>query len=253
MKTRDKIAIVLFVLILIASCLIEYFCGAASENCSIEWGNVYGRQHAYFSGHCSGAVSNSGFGDPLLTFSSIFLLVPLVYFSFSGPFFSPWTSAFLGVASFLFHAANTSTTAIMDYIGIIIFGPSIFCDFIWKQNYKFLAFFVFASMTTIAICLRVIEGTIDNLIYITQPLFTVLIFFAAYYFKKFKSIAIPAFFLIMGSITLIVANNVDEFWKCTSTQLIEPHFWGHLLIGVGATFFARGIFEEADYVKIDQI
>lgn len=250
MFVRDSIAIFFFVGVLLASCLTEFYCGAASEHCPINWSSVYGTSHEYFAGHCSAASPDTGLGDPLLTISSLFLLVPLTYFSIHGPIFTPPTSAFLGIASFLFHAANTNTTAIMDYVGIIIFGPSIFADFLFTHSLKKVAAFVYVVMLVLALCLRIIVGKVDNLIYITQPIFTVLILAGATKKNEFKLVAPAAFLLIAGSVTLIVANSVDEFWKCTKTQLIEPHFWGHLLIGAGATIYARIIFYHTDYTKI---
>ena len=249
MFVRDSIAIFFFVAVLVASCLTEFYCGTASENCPVNWATVYGSNQDYFAGHCSAASSDTGLGDHLLTVSSLFLLVPLLYFSLKGPIFTPPTSAFLGIASFLFHAANTNTTAIMDYVGIIIFGPSLFADYLFLHAFKKTAVAVYVIILVSAVCIRIFYW-VDYFIYITQSIFTVLIFGLAYYKNELKLIRVGAFFLVSGSVTLIVANNVDDFWKCISTQLIEPHFWGHLLIGAGATIFARMIFYHTDYTKV---
>lgn len=250
MNWRDAAAVFCFVAVFIASCLAEYYCGTSSQHCPIDWRPLYGADAQYEPGHCGTASHDSGLGDPALSVSSFFVSVALIYFKLGGPIFTPLVTCFLGIASFLFHCANTEITHQLDYIGIISFGPSILSDLLLWIKYKKLGFLFFCIVITTNFLLTFLVGKFALFIYISQPTYTVIILSIAWYFEKIKKIWLGALFLIGGSATLIAANNIDEFWGCIDTQLIEPHFWGHLIIGIGATLYCRTIFRDDGYTQI---
>ena len=255
---RDPMAVFLFCGGFVASCLSEYYCGVDSKNCPIDWSGVYGASAKYYIGHCSVDTSDSGLGDPMLSVSSLFLVIPLLYFTPTGPLFTPVASAYVGIASFLFHAANTRTTHILDFIGICVLSPAILGDIICWKGYNRAGTLIFVLLTTATILLRLLikdtfpfkQITLNRYIYIGQPILTGIILLVAYKWKLLKKMWLGATFLIGGSATLIAANNIDAFWSCVHTQLIEPHFWGHLIIALGATFFSRTVYRNEGYQKL---
>jgi len=188
----------------------------------------------------------------MLSVSSLFLVVPIVYISKEGPWFTPVMISFLGIASFLYHAANTSISSALDYVGIVTLGPSLTSDFLVYLNYKKIGIAYFVVLITFAFVFRFAiddewpDPSERNHIYLytINSFSTAAILFLAYKWHKLRFLALGTVFLIGGSIALIVGNNVDHMWDCVNTQLIEPHFWGHLLIALGATFFVRSIFTD---------
>lgn len=187
----------------------------------------------------------------MLSISSLFMVVPIVYFSKGGPWFTPLMISFLGIASFLYHAANTWVSSSLDWIGIVTLGPSITADFLVYMNYTKIGVLYFVIFITVNFVLRFEKPmswpdppseTHRIYLYVINSVSTAAILFLAYIWGKLRFIALGSIFLIGGSIALIVGNNVDHMWDCVSTQLVEPHFWGHLLIAVGATFFVRAVY-----------
>ena len=259
MVSRDTAALFLFVVGFIASCLTEYYCGTGSENCPIDWSSWYGSNPAsYYAGHCGKGTKDAGLGDPMLSVSSLFLVIAIVYVKWEGPLFTPLASVFVGIASFLFHAANTETSSTLDFIGLNLLSPAILADLLRWRGYNVLAFVTFAVFLTAAILVRVLvensfpirQDIFNNYIYINQPILAALIFLLAYCWDYIRQLWVGAIFIVGGSATLIVANNVDVFWECVNTQLIEPHFWGHLLVAIGTTLFSRAIVHNGGYSKL---
>ena len=251
----------LFVVGIAASGLAEYLCGTGSEKCPINWSGLYGSDPANYTkvpGHCSSGTVDSGLGDPMLSVSSLLIVIPIIYLQWSGPLFTPIAAVFLGIASFLFHAANTKITFTLDFIGLNLLAPAILSDIIRRYGYSIAAFILFGALLTTTILVRLLvkdsfpqtNQVFNTYIFIAQPTLTVAILTVAYLFDYIKDLWPGALFTIGGSIALIVANNVDSFWGCVETQLIEPHFWGHLLVGIGATLFCRAIGMKNDYTKL---
>ena len=258
---RDAAALFLFVAGFIASCLTEFYCGTGSEHCPIDWSGAYGSNDADYNpepGHCAKGRHDSGLGDPMLSVSSLLLVVAIVYLRWSGPLFTPLVSAFLGIASFLFHANNSRITSILDFIGLNLLAPAILCDIVRWKGYGKVAAVLFASLLTAVILVRLLikdsyPGTnrkINTFIYVAQPTLTAITIVVAYLFGYIRRLLVGSVFIIAGSATLIAANNIDDFWDCVNTQLIEPHFWGHVLVAIGATLFCRAVEHNNGYTKL---
>ena len=133
-KQRDQVAFILFALVAMGSVLAERLCTPDSKYCPVDWTGLYGPDAEYKGGHCG--QTDGTLGDPLLTVSSLLLCVPLGYFSVDGPVFTPVASTFIGVASFLFHAANTEVSETLDYVGTCCFGTALLADLLFSRDYR---------------------------------------------------------------------------------------------------------------------
>ena len=170
----------------------------------------------------------------------------------------PLASAFLGIASFLFHANNSRVTSILDFIGLNLLAPAILSDIVRWKGYAKVAALLFASLLTAVILVRLLikdsyPGTnrkINTFIYVAQPTITAITIVVAYLFGYIRRLLVGAVFIVAGSATLIAANNISDFWACVNTQLIEPHFWGHVLVAIGATLFCRAVEHNNGYTKL---
>jgi hypothetical protein len=258
---RDAVALFLFVAGFIASCLTEFYCGVDSKHCPIDWSAAYGSNPADYNsgpGHCAKGAPDSGLGDPMLSVSSLLLAVPIVYLRWSGPLFTPLASAFLGIASFLFHANNSRITSILDFIGLNLLAPAILSDIVRWKGYGKVATLLFAALLTAVILVRLLikdsypvtNKRTTTFIYVAQPTITAITLVVAYLFGYIRQLWVGAVFIVAGSATLIAANNISDFWDCVNTQLIEPHFWGHVLVAVGATLFCRAVEHNRGYTKL---
>ena len=261
MRWKDGIALFLFLAGFIASYLAEFYCKPDSEKCPIDWSPLYGSNplnYNPFPGHCAkGLTKDTGLGAPMLSVSSLLLAIPIVYIRWTGPLYTPIASMFIGIASFLFHAAITRETSIIDYIGLNMLTPAILADLFRWNHFKRAGFITFLSVLTATILVRLLNkdtfpATNNSLItytYVIQSVLAVAILVTEYKFAYTRPWS-GGLFLIGGAVTLIVANNNDNFWGCIDTQFAEPHFWGHFLVAVGLTLFARSMEHDNGYTKI---
>lgn len=245
---KDGVAIVLFGAVAIASVLAEQLCGADSGKCSVDWTGLYGRDTLYKGGHCG--QTDGTLGDPLLTVSSLLLCVPLVYFSPNGAVFTPVAATFIGIASFLFHAANTELSDRLDDIGMCAFGAGILADLLYYQGYRAGAALLFALFTAATILFRLQADKIGNYLYASQGTVAVLVIWLGYRWGLLRQLMAAIVVLVGGVVTLIVGNNVAAFWSCIDTQLAEPHVWGHVLVAAGAVLYCRSLGLRGEYTEL---
>ena len=246
---RDAAALFLFVGGFLASVLTEFLCGRGSERCKIDWSPLYGNEAVYYGGHCGRGDKDAGLGDPGLSVSSLFLIIPLVYWAPSdGALYTPPVSAFLGVASFLFHAANTEASATLDFIGLNLLGPALVADFVADGGRPKTAVAGFLVLLAATVAVRVgvdddfprTQDVFNTYTYVTQSIMAAILL-VLFWRRDLVAAWLPATIIVGGCVSLIVANNSSRFWACINTQLAEPHFWGHLLVAVGATLYCRAL------------
>ena len=243
---RDAAALFLFVGGFIASVLTELLCGNGSERCEIDWSPLYGSEAVYYGGHCGRGDKDAGLGDPMLSVSSLFLVVPLVYWT-PQSVYTPPVSAFLGVASFLFHAANTEASATLDFIGLNLLAPALLADFVGRRTPKTAAAgFLVLLVATVAVRVGVkddfprTQDVFDTYTYVLQSVMAAILL-VLFWRSDFVAAWLPAAIIVGGCVSLIIANNSSRFWGCIETQLAEPHFWGHFLVAVGVTLYCRAL------------
>ena len=245
---RDELAVFFFTLITIGSVVAERLCGPDSEYCSVDWAGLYGPDATYKGGHC-GQTSGT-LGDPLLTVSSLLLCVPLVYFSVQGAVFTPVAAAFIGAASFLFHAANTELSASLDYVGMCCFGAGLLADLLFWQGHRAGAMLLFAVYTGATIAVRLETSASGAYLYATQGASAALVLWLAYRWGLMRRLVPAAVLLVGGVVTLIVGNNIDAFWHCIETQLAEPHVYGHVGVAAGALLYCRALGDKGGYNRL---
>ena len=256
MGWRDAVAAGILVIVLIASLVAELRCGNDSEHCYIDWSGWYPGE-TYTAGHCGRAAHDAGLGDPALSVSSLVFVAPLVYFDPKAPFATPLLGVFLGIASFLFHAANTETSHTLDYIGVTSLAPAIFSDIVAQQR-PWAAKAIFAALVTSNVVVRTLNepgtGVLGTYMYSFIPVVTALTLGYIWYYRLWGRFGGGAIFLVGGSATLIAANASSQYWGCVNTQAAEPHFWGHLIVAIGTVLFCRAIREnkkKAEYTALE--
>ena len=194
----------------------------------------------------------------MLSVSSLLLAIPLVYIRRTGPLYTPVASAFVGIASFLFHAATTRETSIIDFIGLNMLAPGILADLFTYHEYRRTGAAVFLTFLASTVLVRLLvkdvfpetNESLSTYIYVVQSILFVAIVVTSYKFSYSRPWS-GGLFLVGGAITLIIANNNDNFWGCIDTQFAEPHFWGHLLVAVGLTLLVRAMSIDNDgYTKL---
>lgn len=251
MDTRDALAAVLFVGTLVAGCLAEYYCGNDSGRCKFDWGGFYPGE-TYTGGHCGRAQSDAGLGDPLLSVSSLLFVAPIAYIGARPPVAVPLVAVYAGIASFLFHAANTETSHTLDYIGVVLVAPAVLADVLAAGGVPNLAGLWFACALAANVLVRTLAapGAREVYLYTFISTVTVAVVAVGWYWNTKGSL--PAFVLIVaGAATLIAANASPQYWGCIDTQLAEPHFYGHVLMALGLVLFCRAV-RNGDYVPRQQ-
>lgn len=193
----------------------------------------------------------------MLSVSGLLLVIPLVYIRRTGPLYIPVTSAFAGIASFLSHAATTRTTSILDYIAFNTLAAGILADlFTWHKDWRTGAA-VFSALLTTTILVRLLvddkfpntNEDLNTYTYVIQSILFVAILVTSDRFS-YEPEWSGGLFLIGGAIALIVGNAVDSLWGCIETQFAGPHFWGHFLVAVGLTLYARAMGNDNGEYKI---
>lgn len=255
MGVREWVAVALWIGIFIASVVVEQVCGVYSESCDVDWSGVYGRQAPYYHlNACIAPSADSGLGIPMLSVSSFFLLLPVVYVGLESKF-TVLSSLTLGIGSFLYHANNTRASATVDYVGIVTLGPALFCDAAGVAADRLRAVcgvpvltvrvglvLLFLVVLGAGITVRTLVDyyrTLDLYVYVSQGVAAAAILLllwvegragVRYYFGLLV--------LISGIIALIVATSYQNKCEGVDTELERPHFYGHVLVGTGATVLA---------------
>lgn len=258
MDTRDALAAVLFVGTLVAGCLAEYYCGNDSGRCKFDWGSVYPGE-TYTGGHCGRAQSDAGLGDPLLSVSSLLFVAPIAYIGARPPVAVPLVAVYAGIASFLFHAANTETSHTLDYIGVVLVAPAVLADVLAAGGWPNLAGLWFACALAANVMVRTLAAPGAREVYLYAFTSTVTVAVVAVGWYRCQCVgclpgpasrtkgSLPAFvFIVAGAATLIAANASPQYWGCIDTQLAEPHFYGHVLMALGLVLFCRAV-RNGDY------
>ncbi len=283
MDTRTWAAVYLGFGILIASIVVERLCGVYSENCGINWSGFYGTRATYVQiNACIDPPSpKTGLGVSMLSVSSLFLALPVVYADWTTRFTAA-VSLMLGVGSFLYHANNTGASATVDYLGIVLLGPALFFDIAgveikWETGSSGslpastcghpTKYFLWAGFTAIlgaSIAIRVAVTyypTLDAYVYVSQSVAAVGIVWLSWkqHQKRHQTLGIQDVavevprsrrvsyygglaLLVAGIITLIVATGTRNDCAGVITELERPHFYGHLLVGAGTTAVAAALF-----------
>lgn len=266
MDTRTWAAVYLGFVILIASIVVERLCGVYSENCGINWSGFYGTQATYVQiNACIDPPSpKTGLGVSMLSVSSLFLALPVVYADWTTRFTAA-VSLMLGVGSFLYHANNTGASATVDYLGIVLLGPALFFDIAGVEikgdqgssgtlpelTYGYpTKYFLWAGFTAIfgaSIAIRVAVTyypTLDAYVYVSQSVAAVGIIWLSWKQTQFRRVSYYGglVLLVAGIITLIVATGTRNDCAGVITELERPHFYGHLLVGAGTTAVAAALF-----------
>ena len=255
MRVREWVTVALWIGIFIASVVVEQVCGVYSESCNVDWSGVYGRQAPYYHLNvCIAPSADSGLGIPMLSVSSFFLLLPVVYVGFESKF-TVLSSLALGIGSFLYHANNTRASATVDYVGIVTLGPALFCDAAAVAADRFSAVcgipvravriglvLLFLAVLGFGVACRTLVGyhrTLDLYVYVSQGIAPAAIFLLLWGegrdgFRYYLGLLV----LIAGCIVLIVATSYRNKCEGVDTELERPHFYGHVLVGTGATVLA---------------
>ena len=283
MDTRTWAAVFSGFVIFIASIGFERLCGVYSENCGINWSGFYGTQATYVQiNACIDPPSpKTGLGVSMLSVSSLFLALPVVYADLTTRFTAA-VSLMLGVGSFLYHANNTGASATVDYLGIVLLGPALFFDIAGVETgpgsdsggslpastYGYpTKFFLWAGFTAIlgaSIAIRVAVTyypTLDAYVYVSQSVAAVGIIWLSWRKEIYHRVSlneasmegkqtqfrrVPYYgglaLLVAGIITLIVATGTRNDCAGVITELERPHFYGHLLVGAGTTAVAAALF-----------
>ena len=274
MDTRTWAAVLSGFGILIASIVVEQVCGVYSENCGIDWSGFYGSRATYVQiNACIDPPSpDTGLGIPMLSVSSLFLALPVVYADWTTRFTAA-VSLMLGIGSFLYHANNTGASATVDYLGIVLLGPALFFDIAGAEagseagsdsegslpastcGYP-TKYFLWAGFTAIlgaSIAIRVAVTYYPTLfwyVYVSQSVAAVGIIWLSWKQTQFRRV--PYYgglaLLVAGIITLIVATGTRNDCAGVNTELERPHFYGHLLVGAGTTAVAAALFYSRDSV-----
>ena len=250
---RDAAAASILVIVLVASFVAELLCGNDSEKCPIDWAGWYPGE-TYSPGQCGRAAHDAGLGDPALSVSSLLFVAPLVYFDKVVPFATPLIGLFLGIASFLFHAAYTETSHTLDYIGVTSLAPAILSDVLAQRSPR-AAKAIFAALLTSNILVRTLNepggsGVLGTYMYSFIPVVTALTLGYIWQNDMVGRFGGGAIFLVGGSVTLIAANASPQYWGCIDTQAAEPHFWGHLIVAIGTVLFCRAAQAKNEYIEI---
>lgn len=236
---QDKVALILFVLLCIASVLSERLCGADAEHCPLDWSHLYGKESIRHLGHCPTAHGpGNGLGDPLLSVSSLFLCLAAVYLTPTT--ITPVASFFIGVGSFLFHAADTKTSATLDYVGMCGLGAALMADLAFVRPGWAWLFWLCFTGAAVGVRLGFLDAA-RPFLYVTQGFFTFYVVLLLAHYRRWEMV--PAAALILGGvITLVVANNDPNLWSCIDTQLAEPHVYGHVAVGAGTVLYSRSLY-----------
>ena len=175
----------------------------------------------------------------------------------------PLAAAFIGIASFLFHAKNVNVHHRLDIAGVALVAPSIFDALVSygrQGSTAFPLYNVVRIVSFVAIILIVIFDHVTQPdwtdLYIINGTYTGLSLVAGWY--NWDTVTQTGsrwriglgFASIITAVALLIVGNESHYWDCAVTQLSEPHFYGHFFAALAVTLFSKRPPSKGNYSRL---